>query len=135
MSVWDTYGMKTEIILAKSWIQTPKEGYGNRFDEFLTFFWKGVGYIILCFFGAVGFWYKKYIFFYNFCTKWVAVRPHGLIFNMEGSIFRARSDPSVNKNAQTSFLTKNDFFKNQIFCQFSLFFIAKNSRSTTHGGY
>ena len=51
MSVWDTYGMKTEIILAKSWIQTPKEGYDNRFDEFLTFFWKGVGYIILCFFG------------------------------------------------------------------------------------
>ena len=50
MSVWDTYGMKTEIILAKSWIQTPKEGYDNRFDEFLTFFWKGVGYIILCFF-------------------------------------------------------------------------------------
>ena len=41
--------MKTEIILAKSWIQTPKEGYDNRFDEFLTFFWKGVGYIILCF--------------------------------------------------------------------------------------
>ena len=44
--------MKTEIILAKSWIQTPKEGDGNRFDEFLTLFWKGVGYIILCFFGA-----------------------------------------------------------------------------------
>ena len=43
--------MKTDIILAKNWIQTPKEGYGNRFDEFLTFFWKGVGYIILCFFG------------------------------------------------------------------------------------
>ena len=47
VSVWDTYGMKTEIILAKSWIQTPKEAYGNRFDEFLTFFWKGVGYITL----------------------------------------------------------------------------------------
>ena len=51
MSVWDTYGMKTEIILAKRWIQMPKEGYDNRFDEFLTFFWKRVGYIILCFFG------------------------------------------------------------------------------------
>ena len=46
MSVWDTYGMKTEIILAKNWIQTLKEEYYNRFDEFLTFFWKGVGYII-----------------------------------------------------------------------------------------
>ena len=45
MSVWDTYGMKTDIILAKNWIQTLKEGYGNRFDEFLTFFWKGVGYM------------------------------------------------------------------------------------------
>ena len=43
--------MKKEIILAKSWIQTPKEGYYHIFDEFLTFFWKGVGYIILCFFG------------------------------------------------------------------------------------
>ena len=42
--------MKTEIILGKSWIQTPKVEYGNRFDEFLTFFWKGVGYTILCFF-------------------------------------------------------------------------------------
>ena len=41
--------MKTEIILAKNWIQMSKEGYGNRFDEFLTFFWKGVGYISLCF--------------------------------------------------------------------------------------
>ena len=50
--------MKTDIILAKNWIQTLKEGYGNRFDEFLTFFWKGVGYIILCFLGAVGFWSK-----------------------------------------------------------------------------
>ena len=54
--------MKTEIILAKSWIQTPKEGYGNRFDEFLTFFWKGVGYIILCFLGAVGFLTKNFFF-------------------------------------------------------------------------
>ena len=44
--------MKTDIILAKNWIQMLKEGYGNRFDEFLTFFWKGVGYIILCFFGC-----------------------------------------------------------------------------------
>ena len=66
MSVWDTYGMKTEIILAKSWIQTPKEGYDNRFDEFLTFFWKGVGYRILYFFGAVGFWSKM-----CFCVNFV----------------------------------------------------------------
>ena len=43
MSVWDTYGMKMEIILGKNWIQTPKEGYDNRFDEFLMLFWKGVG--------------------------------------------------------------------------------------------
>ena len=41
MSVWDTYGMKTEIILAKSWIQTPKEGYDNRFDEVLMFLGRG----------------------------------------------------------------------------------------------
>ena len=55
--------MKTEIILAKSWIQTPKEGYGNRFDEFVTFFWKGVGYIILCFFGARSDFDQKSFFF------------------------------------------------------------------------
>ena len=48
VSVWDTYGMKTGIIFAKSWIQTPKEGYGNRFDEVLTFFLKGAGYVIIC---------------------------------------------------------------------------------------
>ena len=52
MSVWDTYGMKTEIILAKSWIQTPKEGYGNRFDEFLTFFLEGGRVYNLVFFWA-----------------------------------------------------------------------------------
>ena len=33
--------MKTDIILAKNWIQTLKEGYGNRFDEFLTFLLEG----------------------------------------------------------------------------------------------
>ena len=33
--------MKPDIILAKNWIQTPKEGYDNRFDEFLTFFLEG----------------------------------------------------------------------------------------------
>ena len=64
MSVWDTYGMKTEIILAKSWIQTPKEGYGNRFDEFLTFFWKGVGYIIVCFCLARLDFGQKSVFFF-----------------------------------------------------------------------
>ena len=58
--------MKMKIILGKSWIQTPKEGYGNRFDEFLTFFWKGVGYIILCFLGAVGFWSNFMVFGQNF---------------------------------------------------------------------
>ena len=52
MSVWDTYGIKAEFILTKSWIQTPKEGYDNRFDEVLTFVWKGVGYMILCFWRA-----------------------------------------------------------------------------------
>ena len=41
MSVWDTYGMKTEIILAKSWIQTPKEGYDNIFDDCLTILLEG----------------------------------------------------------------------------------------------
>ena len=66
MSVWDTYGMKTEIILAKSWIRTPKEGYGNRFDEFLTFFWKGVGYIILCFCWARSDFGQKVWFFGQF---------------------------------------------------------------------
>ena len=65
MSDWDTYGMKTEIILARSWIQTPKEGYDNRFDEFLTFFWKGVGYIILCFFGARSDFDQKSVFFFS----------------------------------------------------------------------
>ena len=94
--------MQTEIILGKSWIQTPKEGYGYRFDEFLTFFGKGVGYIILCFFGAVGFW-SKIVVFILFFTKLVAVRPHGLIFNMEGSIFRARSDPSVKRMPRPHF--------------------------------
>ena len=104
MSVWDTYGMKTEIILAKGRIQTSKEGYDNRFDEFLTFSWKGVGYIILCFFGARSdFGQKSIFFFYIFFTKWVAVRPHGLIFNMEGSIFRARSDPSLKQMPRLHF--------------------------------
>ena len=65
MSVWDTYGMKTEINLAKSWIQTPKEGYEHRFDEFLMFFWKGVGYIILCLFWHSRILVKKLVF----CTK------------------------------------------------------------------
>ena len=61
MSVWDTYGMKTEIILAKSFIQTQKEGYDNRFDEFL-FFWKRVGYIILCFFWRGQILVKNHVF-------------------------------------------------------------------------
>ena len=38
----------------------------------------------------------------------------------EGPIFRAGSDPSVNKNAQTSFLMKNGFEK-------IMFFGVKNS--------
>ena len=54
MSVWDTYGMKTEIILAKSWIQASKDGYGNRFDEFSKFFWEGVGFIFFCLFAGRG---------------------------------------------------------------------------------
>ena len=95
--------MKTDIILANNWIQTPKEGYGKRFDEFLTFFWKGVGYIILCFFGARSDFGKNSCFLDKKFTKWVAVRPHGLIFNMEGSIFRARSDPSVKEMPRLHF--------------------------------
>ena len=66
MSVWDTYGMKTGIVLAKNWIQTPKEGYDNIFDDFLTFFWKGVGYIILCFLAARSDFHQKIMFFGQF---------------------------------------------------------------------
>ena len=62
MSVWDTYEMKTEIILAKSCIQTPKEGYDNRFDEFLMFFREGVGYIIVFFVGRGRIFVKNLIF-------------------------------------------------------------------------
>ena len=51
MSVWDPCGMKAEIILAKSWIQTPKEGYGNRFDEFLKFCLEGGRAYNFVFFG------------------------------------------------------------------------------------
>ena len=58
--------MKTEIILSNSCFQTPKEGYDNRFDEFLTFFWKGVGYIILCFFGRGRILVKNIIFYIKF---------------------------------------------------------------------
>ena len=70
--------MKTEIILAKSWIQTPKEGYGNRFDEFLTFFWKGVGYIILCFFGCGRILVKTIVFciFFHEMVRRKAPRAH-----------------------------------------------------------
>ena len=102
MSVWDTYGMKTDIILAKNWIQTLNEGYGNRFDKFLTFFWKGVGYIFLFFLGC-GRILVKNLFFNKRFTKWVAVRPHGLILNMAESIFRARLIPSVKKMPGTHF--------------------------------
>ena len=87
----------------ESWIQTPKEGYGNRFDEFYMFFWKGVGYIILYFCLARSEFGQNSCFFDKMFTKWVAVRPHGLIFNMEGSIFRARSDPSVKKMPRPHF--------------------------------
>ena len=107
--------MKTDIISAKNWIQTSKKGYDNRFDEFLTFLLEGGRVYKFVFFWARSDFRQKSVFLDNFLTKWVAVRPHGLIFNMEGSIFRARSDPSVNKNAPTSFLTKSDFSKNQLF--------------------
>ena len=103
VSAWGTYGMKMGIILAKSWIQTPKEGYDTRSDEFLTFFWKGVGYIILCFCWARSDFCQKSYFLDKIVTKWVAVRPHGLIFNMEGPICRARSDPSVKKMSRPHF--------------------------------
>ena len=65
MSLWDTYGMKTEIVLANIWIQTPKEGYDKRFYYFLTFFWKGGGYIILCFLGRGWILVKNLFFFSN----------------------------------------------------------------------
>ena len=103
MSVWDTYGMKTEIVLAKNWIQTPKEGYDNIFDDLLTFCWKGVGYIIVCFLGRGRIFTKNMFFFDKIFTQCVAVGPHGLTSNMEGSSFRARSDPSVNKMPRTHF--------------------------------
>ena len=95
--------MQTDIILAKSWIQTTKEGHDNRFDEFLTFFWKGVGYIILFFFWVRSNFGEKSNLLNKKLTKWVAVRSHGLIFNMEGLIFRARSDPSVKKMPRPHF--------------------------------
>ena len=50
---------------SKSWFQTPKEGYDNRFDEFLTFFWKGVGYTILFFLGVWSFFLSKNTFFWQ----------------------------------------------------------------------
>ena len=63
MSVWDTYGMKTEIILAKIWIQTPKEGYDNRFDELLMFLLEGGRvYNFVLFFGRGRFFYKNVVF-------------------------------------------------------------------------
>ena len=94
--------MKTEIILAKSWIQTPKEGYGNRFYEFFDVFLEG-GRV----YNFEFFWVRSDVgqkqCLYKIIMKWVAVRPHGLIFNMEGSIFRARSDPSVKKMPRLHF--------------------------------
>ena len=95
--------MKTDIILAKNWIQTSKEGYGNRFDEFLTFLLQGGRVYDFVFFWARSDFCQKYCFLNNLFMKWVAVRPHRLIFNMEGSIFRARSDPSVKKMPRPHF--------------------------------
>ena len=118
MSVWDTYGMKTEIILSKSWIQTSRKGYGTRSDEFLTFFGEGVGYITLCFFGRGLIFVKNHVLDKCF-TKWVAVRPHGLIFNTEGSIFRARSDPSVKKKCTDLIFDEKRLSKKENTCYFS----------------
>ena len=95
--------MKTAIILAKSWIQTPKEGYGNRFDEFLTFFLEGGRVYKLAFFWARSDFGQISWFLDKIFTKWVAVRPHGLIFNMAGSIFRFRLIPSVKKMPRPHF--------------------------------
>ena len=64
MSVWDTYGMKTDIILAKNWIQTSEEGDDNRCSELLFFLEKGVGYMILCFFGR-----SRFLVKHRFLTK------------------------------------------------------------------
>ena len=103
MSVWDTYGMKTEIVLAKSWIQTPKEGYGNRSDELLAFLLEGGRVYNFVFFGARSDFSQKSWCSDNFFTKWVAARPRGLIFNMAGPIFRARLIPSVKKMSRPQF--------------------------------
>ena len=44
--------MKADIILAKNLIQTSREGYGNRLDEFLAFFLEGGRVYNFVFFGA-----------------------------------------------------------------------------------
>ena len=62
---------------------------------------------------------KKIIFGTTF-TRWVAVRPHGPIFNMEGSIFRARSDPSVKKMPRLHFWRKTTFSNINFVVNFSL---------------
>ena len=107
MSAWDTYGMKTEIVLAKIWIQTPKNDTEIDLMSFCFFLKGGRVYNFVFFWGAVGFLSNILFFCTIFCTRWVAVRPHG--------------HPSVNKNAQTSFLTKNDFFKHHFFDNVSWF--------------
>ena len=65
VSVWDTFGMNTDVILAKSWIQTPKTKYYNRFDECLTFFGRGSGIYFCAFWGAVGFCTSFFFFWIN----------------------------------------------------------------------
>ena len=43
--------MKEDIILTKNWIQTPKEGHDNRFDEFIYLFLEGGRVYNFVFFG------------------------------------------------------------------------------------
>ena len=54
--------MKTEIILGKSWIQTPNEGCDNRFDEFLTFLEGGRVYNFVFLGARSDFWQKSSFF-------------------------------------------------------------------------
>ena len=95
----------------------PKKGYDGRFDEFLTFFWKGVGYIILCFFGRGRILVnrkKEKDFRQNFQEMGRRKAPRAHI-RSRGTIFSSQFRSKRQKDAQTSFLTKNTFFKNP-FC-------------------
>ena len=57
--------MKTEIVLAKFWIQTSKNDTGNRFDQFLKFFLKGGRVYNFEFFWRGRILFKKLFFLQN----------------------------------------------------------------------